>query len=122
MRTIRLFGYYQKRALAYAVQHETCGKPTEVLKYDLIAIVSQIIFHLHCDCRRVIVDSIRKPGPNEVALKILAAPINPSDINMVILRFYFFFCISYYTTMCRLKEPMVLELNFLRLLEMRGWQ
>lgn len=47
-----------------AVKHSVCGAPQSVLKMENI-------------------DSIGKVGPTQVALKMLAAPINPSDLNMI---------------------------------------
>jgi len=52
------------RALATAAIFETTGPPRKVLK-------------------RVEVPPVPPVGPSDVSLKILAAPINPSDLNMV---------------------------------------
>lgn len=63
-RSLRSSSYSMKMNFATAVVHETCGIPLNVLK-------------------RVEVPALGQVGPNDVSLKMLAAPINPSDLNMV---------------------------------------
>lgn len=54
----------QSRALSFAVTYKSYGAPREVLKREDIGSAAEL-------------------GPNDVHVKILAAPINPSDLNMV---------------------------------------
>ena len=56
----------QARSLGLAVRHSECGDPLKVLKLETIPPVDQ-----------------SKIGAKQIALKILAAPINPSDKLMV---------------------------------------
>lgn len=54
------------RCLSSAVKYAKYGDPTAVLKYE-----------------KDVVSSTSTVGAKDIALKILAAPINPSDINMI---------------------------------------
>lgn len=60
----------QSRAFGLAAKHSVCGNPLKVLKLEEVAPVD-----------------ISKIGSQDVALKILAAPINPSDMLMVAGRY-----------------------------------
>lgn len=53
-----------KRFLATVAKHNICGDPQKVLQLETI-------------------DAIGKVGDNQVKIKFLASPINPSDINIV---------------------------------------
>jgi hypothetical protein len=64
-----------------AAVYERNGKPQEVLKSVLLFSASRPSRHQHC-CR-IEEGELKAVSPNEVRIRLLAAPINPSDINQV---------------------------------------
>mmetsp|Transcript_17214 Transcript_17214/g.28810 ORF Transcript_17214/g.28810 Transcript_17214/m.28810 type:complete len:382 (-) Transcript_17214:193-1338(-) len=60
----------QSRAFGLAAKHSVCGNPLKVLNLEQVEPIN-----------------ISSIGPKEVALKMLAAPINPSDMLMVAGRY-----------------------------------
>ena len=78
----------QSRSMGFAVTYKSYGSPREVLKYKIkLNVCIALIWRV----RREDVGGVAELGPNDVHVKVLAAPVNPSDLNMVITLFYYAF-------------------------------
>jgi hypothetical protein len=88
-------GLVQRRALsgaalpthALVARYERHGTPAQVVRYSpahdplsLLSLSTQLTFVLSC---RMVEEPLPAVGPNQVLVKLLAAPINPADLNMV---------------------------------------
>ena len=73
------------RTFSVAVRYSVNGQAKDVFKYENVKLTCTyaranfFLFHIRLET----VEPIGKLSPSEVALKFIAAPINPADINLV---------------------------------------